>query len=139
MGLPPDEQCFFPLTVQGDQLNRRAGFIFRPQRLVRIIKGTDEMIRRIENGPGRTIILIEDDERRVFKIALKAREDVVDVTATPGIDRLHGRANRADVAMRPGEVTHELVLSRGGILQLVHADIAKQVLVERQRFGFLLQ
>ena len=41
--------------------------------------------------------------------------------------------------MRPSEITHEFILRRRRILQFIYADIAKEILVERQRFGFLLQ
>src|SRR5207249_9737533 len=79
-------------------------------------------MRRIENSLGRTIVLIEDDDPSVREVLLEI-EDVADVCAAPGVDRLVGVTDNTDVAVTRGPLLGEDVLGDVRVLELIDMDI----------------
>ena len=76
----------------------------------------------------RTIILLQADNLCFGKIFLEL-QNVADVRASPGINRLVLVADGADVVVRPGKHPHELILRTIGVLILIHQHVLKAAVV----------
>ncbi len=89
-----------------------------------------------EDVRGRAIVALQTDHRRAGEVALEA-EDVADLGAAPGVDRLVVVADAADVAVGPRQGAQPEVLGDVGVLILVDEDVAELALVafENVRLG----
>src|SRR5438093_12139784 len=86
-------------------------------------------MRRIENGLGRTIVLIEDDDPSVREVLLEI-EDVADVCAAPGVDRLVRGTLNTEVAVARGAMFGQDIVEVLDLLEVldVHAQRAAAIL-----------
>ena len=103
-----------------------------PQRLAEpagIVR--DEAVGGGEDVAGRAVILFEADDRRAGKVLLET-QDVGDLGAAPGIDRLVVVADAAEIPARLGEQLQPFVLALVGVLIFVDEDIAEAVAVARR-------
>ena len=96
--------------------------LFLPLGVVR-----DHGVRRLENRVRRAVVLLERDRARLGEVALEL-QDVADVGAAEGVDRLVGIADRADVVMVLGEELQQAVLRVIRVLVLVDEDVPEGVL-----------
>ena len=96
--------------------------LFLPLGVVR-----DHGVRRLENRVRRAVVLLERDRACLGEVALEL-QDVADVGATEGVDRLVGIADRADVVMVLGEELQQAVLRVIRVLVLVDEDVPEGVL-----------
>ena len=78
------------IAVLGEEFLVHPGLVVADQRV-----GTGKDI------VGRTVILVEDDRLRIWKIAVKIDDDV-DIGTAPGEDRLIGIADHIDVVVNGG-------------------------------------
>ncbi len=78
----------------------------------------DDRVRRVEDGLGRPIVLLEQDHGGVGEGVFEL-EDVSDVGTTEAIHTLIVVADHGDRAMFRGEPQHQLVLDAVGVLVLV--------------------
>ena len=92
-----------------------------------------DRLRGAQDGRRRAIVLREHDHRCIAKVFAKAFQDIVNVRAAPGVDRLHGRTDTTQVAITPYQMAHELVLREGRVLEFVNRNVAKQVLIKLKR------
>src|SRR5690606_18098968 len=81
----------------------------------------DDVASEIDDGGTGAEVLIQGDAVDVGVAALD-REDVLDGTATPLIDRLVVVADHAQVRAVAGEPADQLLLDRVGVLVLVDDD-----------------
>ena len=93
-----------------------------PLRVVR-----DHGVRRLEDRVRGAVVLLERDRPRLREVALEL-EDVADVGAAEGVDRLVGIADRADVVVVLGEQLQQPVLRVVRVLVLVDHHVAERVL-----------
>ena len=84
-----------------------------------------------EDVRGRAVILLEPDDLRARKILLEA-QDVGDLGAAPGIDRLVVVADAADVLALLGEQAEPEILGLVGVLIFVDEDVSEALLVMLQ-------
>ena len=119
-----DDEERLVLLVVGlvDDYGATAG-VFGPEVLLLtlLIKG-DYAVRGVEDGLGRAIVLVEDDYPGVREVVLEV-EDVADVRAAPGVDRLVGVADDTDIAVTRGPLLGEDVLGDVRVLELVDMDV----------------
>ena len=83
---------------------------------------------------GRAVILLEPDDLRAGEVLLEA-QDVGDLGAAPGIDRLVVVADAAEVAARLGEQLQPFVLGLVGVLIFVDEDVAEAVAIGFEHVG----
>jgi len=108
-----------PGAVEPDGLPTRA---HRPQRLALAPKvSLDEGRGDVEDGLARAIVLLEAEDPCPREVVLEV-EDVVDLRAPPGVDRLVLVPHHREVAAGSGELSHKLVLGAVGVLVLVDED-----------------
>ena len=89
-----------------------------------------------ENVRRRTVVALQPDHPRARKIALEA-QDVADLGAAPGIDRLVVVADAAEIAMPLRQCPKPQILRDVGILVLVDEHIAELPLILRRDFRVL--
>src|SRR4051812_31320724 len=77
---------------------------------------------------GRTVILFEPDDLSAGEVPLEA-ENVSDLGAAPGVDRLIVITDAAQVAARLGEQFQPFILGAVGVLIFVDQQIAKAVAI----------
>ena len=87
-----------------------------------------------EDVRGRAVILLEPDDLRAGKVLLEA-QDVGDLGAAPGIDRLVVVADAAEVAARLGEQLQPHVLRLVGVLIFVDEDVVEALAVVLEHVG----
>ena len=98
----------------------------------------DDRVGGVEDRLGRAVVLLEADDLGVGVVALEL-EDVADVGAAPGVDRLVVVADHGEVAVLAGEQVGEAVLGVVRVLVLVDQDVAEGALVVAQALGDLLE
>ena len=98
----------------------------------------DDLVRRVQDVTGGTVVLFEADGLRVFIVALKV-EDVLDGGAAEPVDGLVVIADDTDVHVLAGQEARQHILSRVGVLVLVDEDITELVLVMFPDLRFLLE
>ena len=84
----------------------------------------DHRVRRLEDRPGRAVVLLELDDLGVGEVALEV-EDVADVGVAEAVDRLVVVADDHQVAVLLGEQLEQPVLGVVGVLVLVDEDVAQ--------------
>ncbi len=101
----------------------------RPQRLLlaAAVVG-DDGVRGGQDRLSRAIVLLELDHVRLLEVPLEV-EDVADVGAAEGVDRLIVVADDAEVAVVPGDELEPPILRAVGVLVLVDEDVPEGVLV----------
>ena len=87
----------------------------------------DDRVRGAQDGVRRAVVLLERDRARAREVALEL-EDVADVGAPEGVDRLIGVADRADVPVLAAEQLEQAVLRVVRVLVLVDEDVAERFL-----------
>ena len=124
-----DAARFLRAVPDADDSNLLALARIGPERLAEApgVMG-DEAVGGGEDVRGRTVILLEPDDLRAREILLEA-QDVGDLGAAPGIDRLVVVADAAKVAARLGEQFQPFVLALVGILIFVDEDVAEAVAI----------
>ncbi len=107
----------------------------RPQRLAEtaLILG-DERRSGGEDVRRRAVVLLEADDLRPGEIALEA-QDVADLGAAPGVDRLIVVADAAEIAMPLRQQPQPQILRDIGVLVLVDQDVAEAMLIVREDVG----
>ena len=95
-------------------------------------------MRRIKNGLGRAIVLLERDNLSGRPVALKV-EDVADVCAAPAIDGLVVVTHHAEIAVFGGEFAYPGVLDAVGVLVLINVQVLPLRSVAIRNGGRLLQ
>ena len=121
---------FFVVGLVHD--DRRAGAVLCPEvLLLALLVERDDGVRGVEDGLRRAVVLLEDDDARFREVVLEV-EDVADVGGAPGVDRLVGIADDADVAVARGPLLGQHVLRDVRVLELVDEDVlpARGVLLE---------
>ena len=88
----------------------------------------DQAVGGGEDVRGRAVILLEPDDLRAGEVLFEA-QDVGDLRAAPGIDRLVVVADAAEVAARLGEQPQPVVLALVGVLIFVDEDVAEALAV----------
>ena len=81
-----------------------------------------------EDVRGRAVVLLEPDDLRAGEVLLEA-QDVGDLGAAPGVDRLVVVADAAEVAARLGEQFSQSYWRLVGVLIFVDQDVAEAVAV----------
>ena len=111
----------------------------RPQILSLALKVVGDHGRSgLEDGLGGAVVLLEADDLGLGKILFEV-EDVVDVGAAPGVDRLILIADGAEVVMGSGEGAHDLVLRTVGVLILIDEHVLEAALIFFARGGVGLE
>ena len=87
----------------------------------------DDGVGGVEDALRGAVVLLEPHHARVREVALEV-EDVADVGAAPGVDRLVGVADDEDVAVRVGEQAHDAVLRVVRVLVLVDEQVVEHAL-----------
>ena len=87
----------------------------------------DDRVGRVEDALRRAVVLLQPHDARVGEVALEV-EDVADVGAAPGVDRLVGVAHDHDVAVRVGEQPDDAVLRVVRVLVLVDEQVVERSL-----------
>ena len=96
-------------------------------------------VRAVEDGLGGAVVLLQEDDGRLRVVALEV-EDVADVGGAPGVDRLVGVADDADVGVgRRRQQPREHVLGDVGVLELVDQDVLVAVAVALRTSGAVAQ
>ena len=88
----------------------------------------NDLVRRVQDVAGGTVVLLEADGLRVFIVALEV-EDVFDGGSAEAVNGLVIVADDADVHVLAGEKARQYILGRVGVLVLVDEDIPELVLV----------
>ena len=88
----------------------------------------DEPVGGGEDVRCRAVVLLEADDLRAGKVFFEA-EDVGDLGAAPGVDRLVVIADAAEVARGLGEQPQPFVLRLVGVLIFVDEDVAEAVAI----------
>ena len=86
----------------------------------------------------RAVVLLELDDGGVRIVALEV-EDVADVGAAPGVDRLVVVPYDAQVLCRGGQRLDPEILGTVGVLILVHVEVAPPALIALQHGGGVLE
>ena len=84
----------------------------------------DHRIGGVEDVLGAAVVLLQHHDADVVEGSLEL-EDVADVGATEGVDRLVGVAHRGHLAAFGAQADHQLVLHRVGVLVLVHEHMGE--------------
>ncbi len=105
--------------------------------LARLVVG-DHARGAVEDGPRRAVVALEPHDARLGIVLLEV-EDVADVGAAPGVDRLVRVAHHAQVAVLAGELVHQLVLHAVGVLVLVHQHVLPAAAVVLEHLGEALE
>ena len=92
----------------------------------------------LQNVFRRAVVLLQADDLRLGKVLLEL-EDVADIGAAPGIDRLVLVAHRAHIVALAGQQAHDLVLRAVGVLVLVHQQVVPAALIFGAHLGHALQ
>ena len=98
----------------------------------------DEARRRAEDIGGGAVVALEPDDLGAGEVRLEA-EDVVDLGATPAIDRLVVVADAADVAAALGQEPQPQILGDVGVLILVDQHEVKALLILRKHVSVFLE
>ena len=84
----------------------------------------DQSRRHREDVPSRSIVSLEPDHLCAGKILFKA-QDVFDIRAAPGVDRLIVVADTAQIAIGLGDEPKKKILNDVRVLVLVDQDVAE--------------
>jgi hypothetical protein len=84
----------------------------------------DEGGGRVEDRLGRAVVLLQPQDPGSREVPLEV-QDVLDVRAAPGIDRLVLVPHDGDVPLRAHQVADQLVLRAVGVLVFVHEHVAE--------------
>ena len=87
----------------------------------------DDGVRGIQDALRGAVVLLEAHDARIREVALEV-EDVADVGAAPGVDRLVGVADDEHVAVGVGEQAHDPVLRVVRVLVLVDQQMVERAL-----------
>ena len=93
----------------------------------------DHFIGSIQNRLGRTVVLLQLDDRSFRKIFFVV-QNIVDICAAKFVDRLIIVADDTQVAVFVRQQTNQLKLRRVGILILIHHNVQKTLLIILQHF-----
>ena len=116
-----------------------AGLVFREQGLAEpVLVMRDQPRGGTQDVPGRAVIVLEPHHRRPRKVMLEA-QDVVDLGATPAIDRLIVVTDAAEVVPALRQKSQPEILDHVGILILVHQHVFESALVLLQDVGILAE
>src|SRR3546814_14326000 len=88
----------------------------------------DQPGRGAEDRPGGAVVLFEPDHPGAREVLLEA-QDVADLGAAPGIDRLVVVADAGAVAVLLGEQAQPQILGDVGVMVLVDQDVVEPVMV----------
>ena len=94
----------------------------------------DQAVRRVQDRPGRAVVLLELDRGGLGEVALEV-EDVADVGGAEAVDRLRFVTDDEEVPVLAGEQLQEPVLDAVGVLVLVDEDVAEVVGVALAEVG----
>ncbi len=123
------------LVLDLDDLDRLALAELRPEPLrLAVAVVVDHRVRRLEDRVRRAVVLLERDRAGAGEVALEV-EDVADVRAAEGVDRLVGVPDHQQVLVLAGDQLEEAVLRVVRVLVLVDEDVAERVLPVRARLG----
>ena len=117
VGVVPVDLDALPFAVGGP--NR-----FRD--LVRVVG--DDRVRRLHDGLGRAVVLLELVQREVGVVVLEV-EDVLDVRAAEAVDGLGVVADHADVFPLGCQLLDDQILGKIRVLVLVHHQVLELRLV----------
>ncbi len=81
----------------------------------------DHLPGRRQNCSGGAVILLQPDNLHTGKILLEL-QDVADIGAAPGIDRLVVIPHHAQVAALSGQQADQMILHRVGVLVFIHQN-----------------
>ncbi len=125
-----DEQGFVLRVESRVQRDPLAFLRGGPQRLAlaRGVVGHDGARRR-QDVPGRPVVLLEANDRRVAVIVLEI-EDVPNVRPAPTVDRLVLVADHADVVVLLAQQAHQLVLAAVGVLIFVDHQVRNPPVIQ---------
>ena len=98
----------------------------------------DHRVRGLEDRVRRAVVLLERDRLRLAEVALEL-EDVADVGAAEGVDRLVRVADGADVPVLLREQLEQPVLRVVRVLVLVDEHVAERLLPALARLGEALE
>ena len=104
-------QCPSPRTLHGPDLLREAMFV-----------PGDDMRRKADDFLVRPVVVGEGDARGARVIALEAEHDA-GIRATKGVDRLIVVPDDEEIVFRQREHTHDFILERTDILELIDEQI----------------
>ena len=90
--------------------------------------GRDHAAGRVENSLCRAVVLLQHDDLGLGEVGLEALQ-VADVRAAPGVDRLVGVADDAQVAVKLADLPGDGVLGDVGVLELVDHEVHVTLLV----------
>ncbi len=134
-----DEACLRVLVLDLDDLDRVALPELRPEPLrLAVAVVVDDRVRRPEDRVRRAVVLLERHGVRPAEVLLEV-EDVADVRAAEGVDRLVRIADGEDVAVLGGEQLQEPVLRVVRVLVLVDEDVAEGGLPALEGLGEALE
>ena len=134
-----DEHGFVTLARRGMQDDAFALGVLRPEGLALALGIIlDNVVRRVEDGSGTAVILLQTDDDRALELVLKG-EDVLDGRAAEAVDALVVVADHAEVAVPAGKQADQAVLALVGVLILVDHDILEAILVVFEHVGILLK
>ena len=124
LDLAGDEGGLFLLVVGLVDDDGVARALLRPEvLLLALLVGGDDPRGAIEDRLGGAVVLLQAHDGRLRVVALEV-EDVADVGGAPGVDRLVGVADDADVGVgRRRQQAGEHVLGDVGVLELVDQDV----------------
>ena len=117
----------FPISILSPKILRTAVFIV-----------FDNLISRLENSFGGTVILLQQNNLGLGIIFLEV-QDILHISTTPTIDRLVRIPNHTDVFKARSQEFDQLVLSVVGILVLINMDVLKLLLVVGQNIRILIK
>src|SRR3990170_2509716 len=134
-----DERRLVLLVVRLVDDDGAAGAVLRPEvLLLALLVEGDDAVGGIQDRLGGAVVLIQDDHRGVREIVLEV-EDVADVGGAPGIDRLVGVADDADVAVTARPLLRQDVLRDVRVLELIDVDVLVALGVLLQHLLALLE
>ena len=127
------------LAVRLEALDEHAARVLRPELLVlaRLVAADDRMCR-IQDQLRGAVVLLQLDDRGLGVVALEV-EDVAQVRAAPGVDRLVVVAHDARFRWRRREMADPQVLRPVRVLVLVDVQVAPPLLVVGQHVGRLVE
>lgn len=137
--LASDEVAFVMLRISLVDLDRLPFPLIGPQ-LFRFAAGilVDDIVRGIQNIRGRTVILLEEDDRR-FWIVLLEVQNIRNVGAAPTVNRLVTVSHDANMMMLVRQHAAQHVLRPVRILVLVDMDIFEFVLIKIEHLRLFLE
>ncbi len=117
------------LVARDDPVNGTALAEIRPELLLTAFDVVaDDRVRRIEDGHGGPVILVEGDNRRFGEISLEF-EQVAHIGAAPAVDRLIVVADYEQVAVLLHQEPEQLILHAVRVLVFVDHDVVEALLV----------